>query len=569
VTGNTVVTVTQVSDNAGAAMHTADRYPAPAVAQTDGNVLISWYRLEDDIYTSDWRGNIYYAVRDPAGRQLLPPTALTNNTTQAVQDSSPSTATFGDGHFAVVWQRYQDGTGISDVMVAVLDGAGGLIAGPDNLTANASGGDYQPRANGLADGNVLLTWHGYHESSSDIYYAVLDSAGTVVYPIRRLTHAPNYAYAPDAVGLRSGQVVIAWSQYGYYPGWESQIAYAVLDGNYYSQPNPGEAPWTGTYYNNEDLSGSPAVTRTDTTIDFQWGTGFPDPAVYTDHFSVRWTGTITPTAGAYLFTMGSDDGSRLWIDDQLLLDRWDASGHYSQTAVTLADSPHQVKMEMREVTGIAWAELTWQALLPNPLSRDNYYLSLARDGSDNAVLTWTDGAFERIYYAVLDGLGAVRTPPLVFRARHEWTDISQGGSGNGSLPQLTLAISKVATPDPVQAGSLLTYAITVHNTGFAPVTGVAVSDTVPVSTTFVSADSDGALVGSEVRWISMTLAAGSRLTVRFVVRVDDFLPSGTLLANDDYGVSCTEVPAPLMGAPVRTTVHWLRWLYLPLVQRNY
>jgi len=203
------------------------------------------------------------------------------------------------------------------------------------------------------------------------------------------------------------------------------------------------------------------------------------------------------------------------------------------------------------------------------LSKENYYLSLARDGSDNAVLTWTDDAFERIYYAVVDSLGAVRTTPMVFRTRHRWTDFSQWGSGNGSLPELTLAISKVATPDPVEAGGLLTYSITVQNTGFAAVTGVAISDTVPASTTFVSADSGGALVGNDVCWTSMTLAVGCRLTVQFVVEVDDSVPAGTLLANDEYGVRYTEVPTPLMGTAVSTRVYWTGWLYLPLVVRDY
>jgi len=130
-----------------------------------------------------------------------------------------------------------------------------------------------------------------------------------------------------------------------------------------------------------------------------------------------------------------------------------------------------------------------------------------------------------------------------------------------------LAISKVATPDPIHAGDLLTYSITVHNTGFAPVTGVAISDTVPTSTTFVSADSGGALINDEVCWTSMTLAAGGRLTVQFVVEVADSVPAGTLLVNDEYGVKCTEVPTPLMGAAVRTNVYW-KWRYLPLVLRN-
>jgi len=52
-----------------------------------------------------------------------------------------------------------------------------------------------------------------------------------------------------------------------------------------------------------------------------------------------------------------------------------------------------------------------------------------------------------------------------------------------------------------------------------------------------------------------------------VVEVDDSVPAGTLLVNDEFGVNCTEVPTPLMGAAVHTTVY-RRWRYLPLVLRN-
>ena len=47
--------------------------------------------------------------------------------------------------------------------------------------------------------------------------------------------------------------------------------------------------WTGFYWNNQDFTGNPTLTRTDPTINFNWGDGSPDPSIPSDHFSVRWT----------------------------------------------------------------------------------------------------------------------------------------------------------------------------------------------------------------------------------------------------------------------------------------
>jgi len=236
--GHTVISVTQVSDNISATIYTFDGYPAPAVAPTDGNVLIAWYRYEevsDDLY------NIYYAVRSPAGAEVLSPTALTTNTTSTVQDKYDlSAAAFDDGRFAVAWQHYDDG--VYDIYYAVLDSAGGLITGPVNLTHNTDYDDYGPRANRLPDGNVLLTWEGDHAVGYEIYYAVLDSAGNVAHPPTRLTDAPYGAYDPDAVGLRNGKAIVAWEQDGYYPDSGSQMAYAVLDDVYYTPTVPITTP---------------------------------------------------------------------------------------------------------------------------------------------------------------------------------------------------------------------------------------------------------------------------------------------------------------------------------------
>jgi hypothetical protein len=49
----------------------------------------------------------------------------------------------------------------------------------------------------------------------------------------------------------------------------------------------GGATWQAEYFDNRNLEGWPVLTRGDGAIDFDWGTGSPDPAVPADNFSVR------------------------------------------------------------------------------------------------------------------------------------------------------------------------------------------------------------------------------------------------------------------------------------------
>jgi predicted esterase len=82
------------------------------------------------------------------------------------------------------------------------------------------------------------------------------------------------------------------------------------------------AGFTGVYFNNADLT-SPVLTRTDAAIDFDWGTGSPAAEVGPSTFSARWTGFIQPTfAETYTFFTRADDGVRLRVNGQTLIDRW-------------------------------------------------------------------------------------------------------------------------------------------------------------------------------------------------------------------------------------------------------
>ncbi len=116
-----------------------------------------------------------------------------------------------------------------------------------------------------------------------------------------------------------------------------------------------------------------------------------------------------------------------------------------------------------------------------------------------------------------------------------------------------LGISATDAPDPVLAGANLTYTLSYANTGNAGATAVVITDTVPASTTFVSATGSGTLSGSVVTWSMGSLAAGASGSVQLVVAVASPLAGGTVISNAAYGIDSAET-APVGGASVSTTV---------------
>ncbi len=116
--------------------------------------------------------------------------------------------------------------------------------------------------------------------------------------------------------------------------------------------------WVGQYYANNSLASSPVVCRDDTVINFDWAGGSPAPNVPVDNFSARWTRTSMFKAGTFTFTLGSDDGGRLYIDGALVLDKWVDQGYPSpQPSVTkaLTAGAHTLVVEYYERGGLARA----------------------------------------------------------------------------------------------------------------------------------------------------------------------------------------------------------------------
>ncbi|MGH1365085.1 MAG: PA14 domain-containing protein, partial [Calditrichia bacterium] len=126
-------------------------------------------------------------------------------------------------------------------------------------------------------------------------------------------------------------------------------------------PNTVQNGTNAVYFNNINLTGS-TVSRVDNEINFNWGSGSPDPAIAADSYSARWTGyVVAPETGTYTFYTTSDDGIRLWIDNQLIVDKWIDQGptEWSGTIALTEGVAYDLKMEYYENGGGAVAELRW------------------------------------------------------------------------------------------------------------------------------------------------------------------------------------------------------------------
>jgi len=105
-------------------------------------------------------------------------------------------------------------------------------------------------------------------------------------------------------------------------------------------------------------------TRTDSTIDFDWGPGKAVDGLAEDLYSVRWTGEVEPRfTETYRFSTLSDDGVRLWVNDELIIDRWQLQGltEHAGTIDLEAGQRYDIKLEYFENKGDATAQLRWSS----------------------------------------------------------------------------------------------------------------------------------------------------------------------------------------------------------------
>jgi len=139
------------------------------------------------------------------------------------------------------------------------------------------------------------------------------------------------------------------------------------------------------YFDNVNLSGEPKVKRIDKNISFNWADGKPANELDVNNFSVRWTGYLkAPQSGQFIINTSTDDGVRLWIDDNLIINDWTDHGVMTiSRKINLEKGKlYKIKMEYYEKSGEAVAILGWQTPADNLL---NKAIELAKQ-SDVALL---------------------------------------------------------------------------------------------------------------------------------------------------------------------------------------
>ncbi|GIV85500.1 MAG: hypothetical protein KatS3mg052_2507 [Candidatus Roseilinea sp.] len=143
-------------------------------------------------------------------------------------------------------------------------------------------------------------------------------------------------------------------------------AYGVRKACYVRQTgsSPAQCPgqYRAEYFANRDLSGSPVLVRCEGwPIRHDWSGGSPGSGVPDDGFSARWTGRARIESGTYTFITRADDGIRVWLDGDLIIDAWQDQPptEYRNTRFVSAGE-HAIRVEYYENGGGALAEFRWE-----------------------------------------------------------------------------------------------------------------------------------------------------------------------------------------------------------------
>ena len=134
---------------------------------------------------------------------------------------------------------------------------------------------------------------------------------------------------------------------------------------YFTYPAIDEKYFVGRiiaeYFDNVNLSGSPKYTKEETRIEYDWKSEGPK-GIPVDNFSIRWTGKIkSPVSGKVKFGATVDDGVRLWLNNELIIDMWSGGARRLAEAEVILEKGkiYDFKMEYFDNGFWAYAQLGW------------------------------------------------------------------------------------------------------------------------------------------------------------------------------------------------------------------
>jgi hypothetical protein len=371
------------------------------VEAPNGNLVCAWNRyriLDSGAYVNE----IEYTVLNASGETIQPTRKLVDHSSagQDIQDSAPALAVAPGGQIGLLWCRTENYAQLSNLYFAVLDASGNVIYAPFNLTSisgsNPNGPIFShPALAATGDGRFILAWQRTKLSDSGSGCSADCWLHNVYYAVRENSGAPFWPISrltDDTPGLGDRHFV---------------PSLAALAGNrvLLSWTRAGES--AHTYYCILDSSASivKSATRLSETPQSQRNVR-PDAVQLSDgRIVVAWTASLTSAA-------------------------------LPNPCFAVLDSSYE--------------RISGPTVLANPgavLGSD--YVSLAPAGN-RAVLTWMDADAEyrpHLYYALLDSAGSQITPPMIFRTSHAtYPVLNSSRFGYGSSAYHGTLISATDTP---------------------------------------------------------------------------------------------------------------------------
>lgn len=266
-------------------------------------------------------------------------------------------------------------------------------------TAPVNAFDPHPR-NGdkWIDLSTDLTWTpGQGADSHDVYFSTDEAAVANRDPAVKINQYGT-AFAP---GLLAEETTYYWAV-------DEVTATGTNMGEVWRFTTTGPGGGVkGEYFNGMTPGGEPALTRIDDSINFNWGdaSGPGDP-IGIDQFSARWTADLEISIpDTYTFITTSDDGARLWLNDEQIVNQWVDQGTTDafSKGIYLEPGIYPLVMEYYENGGGAVAQLSWQSttmareiipagpLQPPVRARAVYPADRDVNVPQDVVLQWTAG----------------------------------------------------------------------------------------------------------------------------------------------------------------------------------
>ena len=274
------------------------------------------------------------------------------------------------------------------------DGLTGTYFGSDDFTGETFARtdatiDFQwqdgsPRAD-IGDDFFSVRWAGeietrysetytFHIEADDAFRLFID--GEVVADVPSWTPAAEYTGTIDLVAGERVPIELSFVERTGWAGvklsWSSasQPKQVVPQSQLYSgtvRPPAIVGDGTGLlaeYFDNADFTDK-KLTRIDPAIDFDWQDRGSVAGVGADTFAVRWTGQIQAQhTELYRFQTTTDDGVRVWIDGDLVINQWQNQPGTAVTSAQLAleaGRKYDLRVEYYENTGNALARLMWSS----------------------------------------------------------------------------------------------------------------------------------------------------------------------------------------------------------------